>query len=120
MHLHLEKRENHAVEAYSENEIKINAITYQKSLIVSQDAILSELSLQSIQEIDENFINRLIEFSPEVIIIGHSQPGHFLSAKLISQLSKQRIGIECMSIGAACRTYNVLLNERAVVAVFIF
>ena len=36
-------------------------------------------------------------------------------------LSKQRIGIECMSIGAASRTFNVLLGEgRRVVAGIIF
>ncbi|HAU0934786.1 TPA: hypothetical protein JBH70_12550, partial [Legionella pneumophila] len=55
------------------------------------------------------------------IIIGHLQTGKTLPVTLISQLSQKRIGIECMSIGAACRTYNVLLSEhRAVVAGFIF
>ena len=48
-------------------------------------------------------------------------PENFRLCQCMSLLSQQRIGIECMSIGAACRTYNILLSEhRAVVAGFIF
>lgn len=121
MQLHLEKPENHSIESYSETGIKINSQIYQKSLMVSQHSIISEISINSIKEIDESFIEQLNKFCPEIVIIGHNESGAFPPALVLSQLSRQRIGLECMSIGAACRTYNVLLSElRSVVAVFIF
>lgn len=61
-----------------------------------------------------------MQVKPEIIIIGHENPGKFPPMEFMSHLSQLQIGMECMSIGAACRTYNVLLSEnRAVVAGFI-
>lgn len=121
MHINLEAAENHAVQAYNAHQIQINSIVYERSLIVSKNEIITELTINDIQEINEQYLQQLIKFKPEVIIIGHENTGKFPPMSIISQLSQQRIGIECMSIGAACRTYNVLLSEeRAVVAGFIF
>ncbi len=61
----------------------------------------------------------LLQLQPEVILIGYN--GHNkLLIELIQDLAKKKIGLECMSIGAACRTFNILLSEgRKVVAGFI-
>lgn len=121
MNINLEESELHTVQAYSNNKIQINSITYAKSLIVSKTEIISELLIKSIQEIDEVYMNLLTQFKPEIIIIGHENTGKLPPLSIMKQLAQQRIGIESMSIGAACRTYNVLLSEhRAVVAGFIF
>ncbi|STY29382.1 Protein of uncharacterised function (DUF498/DUF598) [Legionella wadsworthii] len=120
MHINLESAEPHAVQSYSDNKIQINSIVYERSLIVSETEIISDLSIQDIQEIDEHYMNLLTQFKPEIIIIGHEHTGKLLPLSIMKQLGDQRIGIESMSIGAASRTYNVLLSEnRAVVAGFI-
>lgn len=120
MHINLESAEPHAVQSYSDNKIQINSIVYERSLIVSKTEIISDLSIQDIQEIDEHYMNLLTQFKPEIIIIGHEHTGKLLPLSIMKQLGDQRIGIESMSIGAASRTYNVLLSEnRAVVAGFI-
>ena len=121
MHIHSETAEKHTVQAYSDNQIQINSILYKGSLIVSKEKIISDLPIKNIQEMDEGYLKLFLEFKPEVIIIGHGESGAFPPMSIMSQLSQLRIGIECMSIGAACRTYNVLLSEhRSVVAGFIF
>lgn len=121
MNINLEAAEQHAVQAYNDNKIQINSIIYENSLIVSREEIITDLAIKNIQEFDEQYLNLLLQCKPELIIIGHGNTGKFPPFEVISQLSQQRIGIECMSIGAACRTYNVLLSEmRAVVAGFIF
>jgi uncharacterized protein len=121
MHINLEVAEQHAVQAYDEKQIQINSIVYEKSLIVSREEIITDLGIRSIQEINQDYLDLLLRLKPELIIIGHSNLGKFPPMSIISQLSQQRIGIECMSVGAACRTYNVLLSEyRAVIAGFIF
>ncbi|MFJ1267533.1 Mth938-like domain-containing protein [Legionella lytica] len=121
MNINLEAAENNAVQAYSENQVQINSITYERSLIVSQKEVISDLEIHDIQAIDEEYLQQLLQLNPEVVIIGHEQTGKFPPMSIISTLSQHRVGIECMSIGAASRTYNVLLSEqRAVVAGFIF
>jgi uncharacterized protein len=121
MHINLEATEQHAVQAYSDNKIQINSIIFEGSLIVSREEIISDLAIKNIQDIDDNYLNLLINQKPEIIIIGHENTGKFPPMQIISKLSQNRIGLECMSIGAACRTYNVLLSEkRAVIAGFIF
>ena len=121
MNINLESAEQHAVQAYSDNKIQINSIVYERSLIISKTAIISDLAIKTIEEIDAHYMNLLTQFKPEIIIIGHEHTGKLLPLSILNQLTQQQIGIECMSVGAACRTYNVLLSEhRAVVAGFIF
>ncbi|PJD95481.1 MAG: hypothetical protein CK426_04520 [Legionella sp.] len=120
MHIHLETPEKNTIQSYSSNDIQINSIHYGRSLIVSRQEIISDVQIKHINEMNEPYLALLLKNNPEVIVIGHSQSGVFPSPEWASRLSQQGIGIEFMSIGAACRTYNVLLGEeRAVVAGFI-
>jgi uncharacterized protein len=121
MHINLEVAEANAIQAYSDKKIQINSIIYENSFIVSQKEISTDLPINNIQNMDDYYLDLLLKFNPELIIIGHKNTGKFPPLAIISQLSQYRVGIECMSVGAACRTYNVLLSEhRAVTAGFIF
>lgn len=120
MQINLEASEQHAVQSYGDTKIQINSVIYETSLIVSREEIITNLAIKKIELMDEQFVDFLLQCKPELIIIGHENPGKFPPMSIISQLSQKRIGMECMSLGAACRTYNVLLGEqRDVVAGFI-
>jgi uncharacterized protein len=121
MQINLEAAEEHAIQTYTDHQIQINSIIYERSLIVSRKEIITDIAITNIQELDEQYLDLLLQCKPELIIIGHNNLGSLPPMKIISQLSQKRIGMECMSIGAACRTYNILLSElRGVVAGFIF
>lgn len=120
MHINLELAETHAIQAYSDRCIQINSMNYEQSLIVSRKEIITNLGINCIEELDDNYINQLIQLEPKVIVIGHTQQGRLPPLSIVKAMAEKKIGIEFMSIGAACRTYNVLLNEhRQVVACFI-
>ncbi|MDO9094586.1 MAG: Mth938-like domain-containing protein [Rubrivivax sp.] len=60
---------------------------------------------------------RIGAFKPEVVIFGSGPRIRFAPPALMRSLIEQRIGVETMDTGAACRTYNVLVSEgRSVVA----
>lgn len=121
MQINLEAADLHAIQSYSNESIQIKSIIYSHSLIVSKQEIISDLAIKSILDIDTAYIDLLLKNQPELIIIGHGLTGKFPSMDMISALSQQQIGFEAMDIGAAARTFNVLLNEgRNVVAGFIF
>ena len=66
-------------------------------------------------------MEKLLEFEPELVLIGTGNRQRFLHPSLLSPLSARRIGVECMSLAAACRTFNLLAAEgRKTVAVLMF
>lgn len=117
MQIQLETPELHAVQAYTDEMLMINGIEYRGSLILSREEIIPDLQLKSIEDIDDDFIAMLSKHKPKIIIIGHQDLGKFLPMEIVAKLAQQQIGVECMSLGAACRTFNLLLGEgRDVVA----
>jgi uncharacterized protein len=55
--------------------------------------------------------------APEVVIFGSGSRLRFPPPAWLASLYARRIGVETMDTAAACRTYNVLVNEgRSVVA----
>lgn len=121
MQIHLEASDQHTIRSYGDSQINVNNTVYNDSLIISRQNIISPWPVHSVLDLTEDLLTPILELQPEVIIIGHNQPNAQIPIMLVQFLAKQRIGIECMSIGAASRTFNVLLGElRAVVAGMVF
>lgn len=120
MHIQLENRDQNTISSYDEHQLIINGTAYRTSVIISPQTIISPWLLHSVSELTVMSMASMVQLNPEVIIIGHSNLGDRLPIETQQWLSQQRIGIECMLIGAAARTFNVLLSEgRAIVAGFI-
>jgi len=121
MHIQRETPENHAIRSYTNTEITVGHTVYTKSTLISREAIISPWPITSIQAFNDTHLEALLKLEPEIILIGHEQPGIQIPISVMQNLSKQRIGIECMSIGAASRTFNLLLSEgRKVVIGILF
>jgi uncharacterized protein len=121
MQLHFEQNDAHSIQSYNDTQIKVNHLTYHQSIIISRDTIISDWSIQKEQSFHQTHLEPLLQLKPELILIGHTQSYFVLSSDLLSFLFEQKIGVECMPIGSACRTFNVLLHEeRAVVLGIIF
>lgn len=68
----------------------------------------------------EGAFDAVLAWKPEVVIFGSGERLQFISPGLYRALIEARIGFETMDTAAACRTYNVLVNEgRRVVGAFI-
>jgi uncharacterized protein len=58
-----------------------------------------------------------LQWQPEIILLGTGARLQFPTPQLIGQIMGRGIGFEVMDLGAACRTFNVLVAEdRRVVA----
>jgi uncharacterized protein len=118
MQIQLEAHEIHTIQAYSETEIKINQIIYHTDLILSRDTLITPWAIQDAATL-------MLNLNPEVIILGTDTPDQLRHLNYFKQLEQslveQQIGMEYMTLDAACRTFNILLGEhRRVVAGFIF
>lgn len=121
MQINRQPLEKHTIQSYTDTEITINNHSYQQSLIVSHSTIITPWSLTNLADMTHAQLEELLALKPEVIVMGCEKSTLAIPYFASEQLAKQRIGIEHMSIGSACRTFNVLLSEeRVVVGGFIF
>ena len=121
MQIQLEAHETHTIQAYTDTEIKVNNALYQTSFIVSRDTLITPWAIQSADELNERLLQPILDLAPEIIILGTKNPSALQRLDILKKLCEKHIGVECMAIDAACRTFNILLSEhRRVVAGFIF
>ncbi len=120
MHIQLEANAKNTISSYDLSKVVVNGELYQDSFILSNQSLITPWPVDSLADLTESTLTPIIQLNPDVILIGHTNIGALLPITIQSWLSTQRIGIECMPIGAACRTFNVLLSEnRNVVVGFI-
>jgi len=121
MEIQLETREPHTIQSYSDSSVTVNHTVYSKSIVLSRDTLVSDWPVTQPSELNADTLHTLIALQPEIIILGSHTPDALRRLTVIRQLCEQNIGVESMDIGAACRTFNVLLSEeRAVVLGMIY
>ncbi|MDF1678456.1 MAG: MTH938/NDUFAF3 family protein [Legionellaceae bacterium] len=121
MQIQKESRDTYTIQAYDDTSIKLDDVVYHSSFIVSRDTLISPWKISTPTELNEALLQPILELNPEVIILGASQPDTFRILEVVRRLCEKQVGVECMSLGAASRTFNILLSEhRRVVAGFIF
>lgn len=120
MHIQLEPHEAHTIQAYHDTSIKINNIIYHDNLIVSRHHLITPWNVSFDPSCNQTPLKPILELEPELIILGARNPYQLRQSILTTTVPKGSIGIECMSLDAACRTFNILLSEhRNIVAGFI-
>lgn len=112
MQINREPKSRHTIQSYSETQITLNNTTYSQNLIISRHEIISPWAILSVFDLNEPCLTPMLTQKPEVILIGSTKGTVQLPMAIVQYLANQRIGIESMSIGAACRTFNVLLSEQ--------
>lgn len=121
MQIHLEKPNQHTIQSYSDKGVVVDNTPYEKSIIITPTQIINPWSITSLAYLNETTLAPLLDLKPDLILIGHQNTNLYLKPALMHYITQHKIGIECMSLGAACRTFNVLLSEgRDVVLGVIF
>lgn len=103
---------NNKIDAYNIGEISIANNTYYSSLLVSHDIIVSDWVPQTFSELSTAHIEQIIALGPEIVLLGTGKNLIFPSDSVVSPLTEHNIGFEVMDTGAACRSYNFLINEK--------
>ena len=107
--------------AHGEDYVQVNAQRFQQPLIVTPEHIITDWPARSFATLAEADFEHFLALKPEVLILGTGKQHLFAHPKLFQLLSAAGIGVECMSTPAACRTYNILMEEdRRVVAGILF
>jgi uncharacterized protein len=109
------------VRAYSRAELRIGEELVRSSCIVSADRLVIDWPPARFDALRLEHLQAIFELEPEVVLLGTGERQRFPPADIRAAFAARRVGLEVMDLGAACRTYNILVQEErhAVAALFL-
>ena len=108
------------IRGYSESEVRIGEQTVRGSCIVTADTLITQWEPQSFAELRPRHLEALLALGPELVLLGTGPTQQFPPAEIRALLGSRGVGLEAMHLGAACRTFNVLVQEERRVAAGLF
>ena len=102
--------------AYGEGYVSVNTVRYVGNLIVLPERLISDWTPASFDSLSLADFELLATLDTEIILLGTGKQLRFPRPELMQPLIAVRKGLEVMDVHAACRTYNVLINEGRKVA----
>jgi uncharacterized protein len=110
----------HLIRRYGADFISLGSDEIRQSCLVTASTFAS-WAPRSVDELTAEHFLPLFEQRPEVVVLSTGARQVFPRAALRAEFATRKIGLEVMEIGAACRTYNVLVSEerRALAAILL-
>jgi len=108
------------IRAYSAAEVRVGERSVRRSCIVTADALITDWEPVSFAELSAAHLEPLLALQPELVLLGTGPTQRFPSAALRSAFTARGVGLEAMDLGAACRTFNILVQEERRVAALLF
>jgi uncharacterized protein len=103
------------VVGYSPGEVRLRERSLTTGAIVTADRLL-DWPVASLAELSTAALEPLFELRPEIVLLSTGATQRFPDPEIIAHVYARGVGFEVMDVGAACRTYNVLLGEDRRVA----
>jgi uncharacterized protein len=108
------------VTAYGDDYVTVSGVRYEQSIVVLPDRV-QPWAARSFESLTEADFAALLQAGAEILILGTGAKQRFPHPRLTAPLARSGIGLEVMSLQAACRTYNILVaEERKVGAALLF
>ncbi len=112
MKLHSDPQSSlNTITGYGIGYIEVNSKAYSHAIIILLEGEITTWPVNTFADLSLENLASLCAFKPELIIIGTGKKQQFLKPELIKPLIFAKIGFEIMDSQAACRTYNILMNE---------
>lgn len=104
------------INSYEQGSILIGNDRFVSSVIITPSNVINNWQPQTFEDIAPHHLDQILEMKPELILLGTGRRQHFPESDLFLNMAKLNIGFEVMDTGAACRSYNILLQEGRNVA----
>lgn len=117
MKLHLASFDQQNIfSGYGDGYVMINKVRYGSNLIVMPDHIIDQWPVESAAQLAFEHFDPVLSHKPEIILLGTGTEIHFPDYGLMAKIIQSGVGFEVMDTQAACRTYNILVEENRQVA----
>ena len=104
------------IRSYAAGEVRIGERLIRESCLVTAERIETGWTVRAVAELTVADLEPIFALRPQVVVLGTGPTQQFPSAAVRGAFAQRRIGLEVMDLGAACRTFNVLVQEGRNVA----
>jgi len=102
----------HLIRRYGADFVVINTEEIRHSCLVSATTLARDWPPRTVAELALEHLAPLFDLKPEVVVLSTGAEQKFPRAALRAEFATRKIGLEVMEVGAACRTFNVLISEE--------
>ncbi len=110
----------HIIRAWEPGRVRIGERWVAGNVIVSADEIVESWTTAALTALTVEDLAPALAFAPTIVLLGTGTDKFLPDVELMAALAEQRVGLEIMSTPAACRTFNVLVQERRRVVAALF
>lgn len=107
--------ESNQFTAYGQGFVAVNGRRIETSAVVLPDRVIEPWA-RSFDALAERDFVFLAELGAEVVLLGSGERLRFPDLRMAAALRAAGVGFEVMDTPAACRTYNILMEEGRRVA----
>jgi len=108
------------IRGYAAGEVRIGERVQHAPCIVSADRLILDWRARAVAGLTSEDLEPVFALQPEIVLLGTGLRQIFPASAIKQAFAARGIGLEVMDLGAACRTYNILVQEerRVVAALF--
>jgi uncharacterized protein len=103
------------ITAYSDTSVTAGQQALTRSTVVTAHTLLP-WPVARMADLESTHLEPIIELGVDLILLGAHDAPRWPTPEVIGYAAMRRVGLEVMSIGAAARTYNLLLADERPVA----
>jgi uncharacterized protein len=109
------------VRAYSPTELHIGERIVHAACIVTAGELITDFQPSNYADLNASHLEPVLALKPDVVLLGTGTTLRFPPAPIRKMFAERGVGLEVMDLGAACRTFNILVQEerRVVAALFL-
>lgn len=108
------------VRGYGPGGVRVGDRVVSEHFILAADALITEWDAPSATELSTDHLEPVFDLKPELVLLGTGDTQRFPSARVREAFAARGIALEAMDLGAACRTYNILVQEERRVVALLF
>ncbi len=108
------------IRAYAADVLRIGQSEVRASCLVSAERLITPWAAGRFDALTLEHLAEIFALEPQIVLLGTGWRQRFAPAPIRTAFAERRIGLEVMELGAACRTFNVLVHEGRPVAAALF
>jgi uncharacterized protein len=105
------------IRSYSVREVRVGDHVFHRSCIITPDAVVADWRPATVDELVADDLAPLFAAKCELVLLGTGANHRFAPPATRIAFVKAGVALETMDLGAACRTFNVLVQEERRVCV---
>jgi uncharacterized protein len=108
------------IRGYTDGEVRINELVQRAPCIVTAQQLVLDWQARTIATLALADLEQIFALQPDVVLLGTGPKQIFPDRAIRQAFATRKVGLEVMNLGAACRTYNILVQEERRVAAALF